>query len=261
MSDLIKLDKADFPTGQVSLAFNRPYYKDLRTSRRHYPTPQNQNDQGPPYSPDELLIAQKLDNINGNRPWEKPTSKMDTVDRIASLDIADRQFLTAFFVEALYASQEELKEARNKGDEIKLNYKQSYTIPANDMPTGEHSVSFRRPNSGVQMEVDRRWQGQSVNGCTMEEMLLAYCLETVDGEDVSEKPKDVVSILDNWEISDVQFLSMLFVQAFSMDESEGENARQLAKKKGGKKSAKKGKKSSPASPASEEPKTSSPSTA
>lgn len=251
-SDLITLEKSDFPTGQISLSFYRPYYKDVRVANRHYPLPQDQSDQGPPYSMDDLIIAHKVVSINGNKV---DNQKGDTIDRISSLDISDQQFLNTFFVDLCYASQEELRQARNKADEIKLDYRQSYTIPAEEIPSGEFSVTFRRPNAGVRMEVDRRWQSRAVNGCSMEEMLLAYCLEQINGEDKSQKPKDVVSLLEDWEIADVQFLASLFVGAFTMDTSEAESARDLAKKKKKSRSDKSGKKQTKPSQASAAPST------
>jgi hypothetical protein len=241
MSDTIKLEKSEMPTGQVSVSLKSPLYRDHRNARMHYPMPQSQNERQPSYALEELLLASMLEGINGKQPWKQ--SRADTIDRLNNLDIEDRQFLVTFFIEAFYISNEEIKKARRKADEIKMDYKQSYTIPAEETPGQEHSVTFRRPNSGVQMTVDKRWQGQSVNGCTLEEMLFAHCLETVDGEPV-EQPKDVVSLLDDWTIADVQFLSLVFVNSFSMDDStEGEKARKLAKQKANQKKGKKNKES------------------
>lgn len=227
MSELIKLDKEDFPTGQVSVTLRCPNYKNLRTARQHYPSPQGQNEKQPSYTLEDMLVASMLEDINGEQPWK--LKKKDTVERLYDLDIPDKQFLIAFFLERFYISNEVAKTARSKADEFKLDYKPSYQVNKADFPSDGKMVTFRRPNVGVQMEVDRRWQGTSVNGCTMEEMLLAHCIETVEGEKI-EKAKDIVSLLDDWQIADVQFLNLLFVNLFSMDDNtEGEKARKLAK--------------------------------
>lgn len=225
MSEIIELNKEDFPSEQISITMRCPTYKNLRTARQHYPTPQNQNAPQPPYTTEDLLVASMLETING----KKPSTKGDTIERLYSLDIADKQFLLAFFLERFYISNEEAKKSRSKADQFKLDYKSSYKVHKEDFPSEGKNVSFRRPNVGVQLDVDKRWQGTSVNGCSMEEMLMANCIETVEGEEI-EKPKDIVSFLDDWEIMDVQYLNLLFVNLFSMDDNtEGEKARKLAK--------------------------------
>lgn len=225
MSELIELEKEDFPSGTVSVSLRCPTYKNLKTARQHYPAPQNQNDRQPSYTMEDLLVASMLEEVNG----KKPVTKGDTIERLYNFDIADKQFLIAFFLERFYISNEDARNSRAKADEFKMDYKSSYTVYQKDFPSEGKVVTFRRPNVGVQMDIDRRWQGSSVNGCTMEEMLMASCIETVEGETV-EKPKDIVSFLDDWQIMDVQYLNLLFVNLFSMDDNtEGEKARKLAK--------------------------------
>jgi len=227
MPDIIVLDKEDFPSGTISVSLRCPTYQNLKTARQHYPAPQSQNDRQPSYTMEDLLVASMLEEVNG----KKPMTKGDTVERLYDFEIADKQFLIAFFLERFYISNEKAKDSRAKADKFKLDYKPSYTVYKKDFPSEGKVVSFRRPNVGVQMDIDRRWQGSSVNGCTMEEMLMASCIETVDGE-VIEKPKDIVSFMDEWQIMDVQYLNLLFVNLFSMDDNtEGEKARKLAKDK------------------------------
>ena len=228
-TDLISLSKEDMPSGKVSVGLKYPYFHDQRTAKRNYPRPQG-NEKGPSYIVEELLLANLLDNINGKRPWMTKRNK-EVIERLDELEISDKQFLVAFLLEAFYLSNQQMKEVREKADEIKLNYKQVYTVEAEDTPSGQHTVSFRRPNTGVLREAERRWQGEGTNGCALEEMLFAYCVDTIDGEQV-DRPKDIISIFDDWEIADVSYLSNMFVMAFSMDDNtEGEKARDLAKKK------------------------------
>lgn len=229
---LITFEADELPSKSIDVSLQLPLYRDWRRARQNYPLPDRDGNNRVGYVQEDLLLAMMIDSIDGEKPWEAEDASDDMITKLYPLPIEDKQFLFSSLLEMAFQTNQEAKRANNIAEEVRKGYKQFYTISQDDFPSGSHYITFRRPNTGVMMAANKRWQHTSVNGCDLEEMILAHCLATVDGEEIQEKPRDVVQLFDDWSIKDVQFYKAIFVNAFTInDETEGEEARSLAKKK------------------------------
>ena len=152
----------------------------------------------------------------------------DIADHLRPFPIPDRQFLLVTFLEMYFISTDEANSARELADTLLKNPKLSYTIDKDYLPSKSLSLTFSSPNTGTQMEVDRRHQGAHISGCSMEEMLFAYCVSAINGKTI-EQPKDIVSIFDEFSIADVQFGALVFVNMFTINDTSTEAAKDLGK--------------------------------
>lgn len=214
------------PSKTISVTLREPLYADYREARKSYPVARSENDPNKVgYQFEELLMARCMEEIDG-QPLEK--FPRDMADRLWELTIPDRQYLFTLFVEMFYATKEQMTESRKRGESLLLVPAGSYAVEAEETPSGEVSCVFEIPNTGVQMEVDKKYRGVSTHGCGMEEMLFAYCVININGESVRPL-KDLVSILDKWTIADVQYCANLFVTMTTIDEDQSVEAKKFAK--------------------------------
>jgi hypothetical protein len=218
------------PSGSFSVTLKRPKYGDWREAKKLYPVPNPQAPQNerPPYSPEELLLYTCLVGEN-DRPYD--FEPKDITDRVANWDIEDKQFLTLAFINGIFMNDEEAKVAKLLGSSFRLKkLVNQYTITKDKLPSGLGDITFNKPNSNSQFAAERRFQGQHINGCTLEEMVFAASLESINGTSV-ERPKDLIARLDDMEIADVQFCSVVLVNTVLLDDSGTESAKELGKQK------------------------------
>lgn len=220
---IMRVPAEDIPSGKFSVGFAVPSYEDYNRARRNYPYTGQQN---APYSVEELLFAQQLREANGQI---LPPAPHDLSERLKGFLIEDLQFLTLAFIEGFLIDNEAARLARTLAEQLKSSPALSKTINANQLPQKSHSITFHTPNKGTNMEVERRYQGASVNGCTLEEMMTAFCIATLDGEEIKPS-KDVISLFYDWPIVDVQFVVLVFVNLFTMDDTGANKARELGKR-------------------------------
>jgi hypothetical protein len=227
MTQVITIEKEQIPSKSVSILLKEPTFGDWRTARKRYPYP-SQNQPSPGYSVEELFFALCFVGVNGK---EFDNEARDVVDRLANLSIEDKQFLLIAFMEGYFMSPTEAKEARQHAQNLVLGAPSlSYTLPKELLPSGEHSLTFTKPNTGTQMAADRSHQGPDVNGCSLEELLLAICVTHIDGVEVDRTvKKEPVAILDALPIPDVQVANLIFINMFTIDDAQTESAKTLGK--------------------------------
>lgn len=215
---MIRIAADKLPSKQYSISFEEPTYGIYRSARRLYP----ERDRNP-YSVEELMLAQSMKEINDQPLDSQPR---DMVDRLEPFPIRDRQFLTVAITEAFFLSKDQAKAAKTMAENMVKEYQPTYRIPKGKFPSPNLSIEFRTPSTGVQFAADQKYTGMQEMGCSLEEFLLAYCLASVNDVPV-EHPKDVISILDTWDIADVQFAATVFINMFTIDEGDMEDAKKL----------------------------------
>lgn len=220
MPQTLRIDKNLIPSNQYSVTLEVPDYGVYRSARRRYPA----NQERTPYSVEELLLAMAMKEVN-DQPLD--LQPRDLVDRLTPYPIKDRQFLTIAITDLLFLSKEQAQSAKEIAENLSKQYASRYRIPKGAFPTETLTLEFDAPNSGVQYQVDKRYNGMSEMGCSLEEFLLAYCIATINDEEV-EKPKDVISLLDGFTIADVQFAATVFINLFTIGDNDMDDAKKLA---------------------------------
>lgn len=224
---IIEIPKEEIPSQEFSVMILEPNFGTYRDARKRFPYPTNNNNVKPGYNIDELLFAICFVGVNG-KAFAKDSR--DVIERIERFSIEDKQFLVEAFLEAYFLPPAAAKEARSVAQELVLaDRKLSYTLDKNHLPSGQHSVTFFKPTIGTQMQADRAHQGPEVNGCSMEEMLLSMCITHIDGKEVAQGT-DPVALLNEFEIADVQYLQIAFINMFILDDTGTEKAKSLGKR-------------------------------
>lgn len=230
--DTFTIDRSDFPSGKFNVTLRTPRFADWRKARKLYPveTDAQGNRKSPGYGVEELLICDLLVDItdkDGNSYLNKKPK--DLIDHLMVLEIPDRQALTSIFLSIFWVSPQQAKAAKALANEYLVSAALTYCVNADQLPMSDEDVSYNMPNVGTQMAADRRYQGVQEQGCTLEEMLLAMCLHTIDGVPV-EPAKDIISVLDDWYIADVQFVNLVFINQFTLDDTKEEEAKAAGKR-------------------------------
>lgn len=216
---VFNIKKSQLPSQSVELSFKEPTYGDYRNARKRYPTVDKV-----PYSIEELLFSTCMLTANGPLP---PHPK-DMAERLTPFPIPDRQFLMQLFIEMFFLTRDQAQDAVDLAETfLKDPSKPSYTIDHNRFPAGSPSITFRSPNTGVQMAVQRDYTGVAQVGSTLEECLLAVCVTHIDGNK-AEQLKTPVSMFDDWPIADVQFVTAVFLNLFTIDNKQESEAKKLA---------------------------------
>jgi hypothetical protein len=233
LPETITIESCDLPSGKVNVTLKCPRYGDLRKARKLYPneTDNRGRRKSPGYATEELLICQQLVDVTDNDGislLDKHKAK-DIIDRLTIFSIPDRQALMTIFLEIFWVGAEQAKAARDLAKEFMVTAAFNFHISKEQMPMGEFNLSYNAPNTGTQMAADRRYQGVQEQGCTLEEFLFAMCLHSTN-DDVVEPSKDVISVLDSWTIADVQFANLVFINQFTLDDSEEEKAKEAGKR-------------------------------
>jgi hypothetical protein len=224
---IIEIAKEEIPSQEFSILLREPNFGTWRDARKRFPYPSNNSNQNPGYTTDELLFAICFVGVNGKEFVE---NSRDVIERIERFSIEDKQFLMQAFMEAYFLSPSEAKAARSRAQELVLSdNKLSYTFTKGDIPSGQHTVTFIKPTIGTQMQADRSHQGPETNGCSLEEMLLSMCITHVDGQEVATS-KDPLTVLDSFDIADVQWMHIAFINMFTIDDTQTEKAKNLGKR-------------------------------
>jgi hypothetical protein len=225
--NLIVIAKEEIPSGTFSPMIKPPVFGDLREARKRFPYPASNTAPNVGYTVEELLFALSFVGVNGQ---QFPVDGRDVIERIQHMTIEDKQYIMVAFIEAFYLGPTGAKKARTLAQNLSLGSgsRVSYVIGKEHFPSGKHTVTFARPNVALQMKADRAHQGPEVNGCSLEDMLMAMSITHVDGSEVLDN-KDAISMLDSWDIEDVQFASLLFVNMFTIDDTQNETAKDLGK--------------------------------
>jgi hypothetical protein len=221
MAQEFTISAESMPTKSYSVTFREPLFKDRREASRRYPGQQAG------YSMEELLLATCITGIN-NQPF--PPIPRDPIQNYKELPLVDGQYLLAVFLGMFTLDQELSDQAKELGTKFKLTPSFNNCVNKEDMPLKEFSVSFRPAQAYDRIENDRRYPGANSNcGYSLEEMLFADCITAVDGEPISNKPKDVISLIDDWKHIDAQFAIAVFINTVTIDENDTKQAKSLGK--------------------------------
>jgi hypothetical protein len=225
MSNTFTVSKDELPSGSYSITLRAPLFKDYRLAKKRYPQPDQQRGQANvPYSFEELMLAMCIEAINGV-PLD--TIPKDMAERLEPFPIADRQYLMLLFIEMFFVSVDQAQSARDEAEEARKQVKLDYRIDESKIPSGNASIGFKSPNTRVQFEVDRMYKGVQRSGLSLEETLLSYCTTDLDGKPKAENSLE--TLFDEWEIADVQFVTGLFVNLFTINDENSEKARKQAR--------------------------------
>lgn len=228
LPETITISHEDLPSGKYNVTIKCPRYGDYRRAKKLYPTDDRK---GPGYSVEELVLANQLvdvTDVNGNSFLNKIAPK-DIIDRIKPFPIPDRQALVMIMLEIFWLGVDQAKVGQELANEYMLAPSLTYSLDKEQMPSSDITISYNVPSTGTQMAADRRYQGVQQQGCSLEEFLFAMCLQTINGEPI-ETPNDVISILDDWEICDVQFANLVFINQFTLDTNGSEKAKEVGKR-------------------------------
>jgi len=217
---IIHLPKEAMPTGLVSCDFRRPTFRDRREASAKYPG-QAAN---PGYTLEQLFFAYCLEKINDN---PLPPNPNDYISRLEGFPLEDAQFAIEVFLEMFTLNQEMASAAKDYGLELKKQLASSYLIPSHKLPGGGPSVAFRAPLLQDSISANRAVPREETS-YTAEELLLARCIEEIDGKMIDNKGG--IEILDNFWHEDVQFLLGVFYSMFTLDRPKRETARSWAKR-------------------------------
>jgi len=211
----------NMPTRTFSLTLKEPLFKDRREVSRRYPGQQSG------YSMEELLLSTSITAINNN---QIPSLPRDPIQNYKELPLLDAQYALAVFLSMFTLDQELSDAAKEIGTKFKNTYSPQYIVEKEDMPLKEFSFTFRPPLAYDRIEIDRRYAGANSNcGYSLEEMIFADCITAIDGNPVLSKPKDVITLIDNWTHLDAQFAIAIFLNTVSIDDSDSKTAKSLGK--------------------------------
>jgi hypothetical protein len=200
-------------TGKVQVVLKAPSYADLRNCRKAFPFDKAERGDRIGYVPDDLMLAALLVKIND----EPVAHNNDLIERLDLFPLADRQALSAILIETFYLDKTQANQAASIARTKRLEPYDYRDIESGSTPSGSFGVRFMVPNSRVQIECERRYTGMEKLGVGLEEYMFAFCLVSINGQDVSEV-KDKLSLLDNHDIADVQYATNYFVAVSTIDE-------------------------------------------
>ena len=220
-TETFTINAEEMPTKSVSVSFREPLFSDRREASRRYPTASRVG-----YSMEELLLAMCLTGFNGNPLPAVPT---DPIQYLKQLPHIDGQYLFSTFLSMFTLQEDQAKSAKEMGTKMKISADSTHSIPQGTLPVEGVAVSFHAPTLGNRMDLDRSYPGADSNcGYSLEEMLFAACIDTVDSE---PKPnnKEYIAVLDNWTHLDAQYALAVFINAVTIDKEEDNRARTLGK--------------------------------
>jgi hypothetical protein len=103
------------------------------------------------------------------------------------------------------------------------------TIPAAHFPSGNYEVILREPLFKDRREANRRHPGEESRvGYTLQELLCAMCLHSVNGQEFDDSVMDIMERLRGIPHLDGQFLIAVFVSTFTMDAELIQQAKEVA---------------------------------
>jgi len=105
------------------------------------------------------------------------------------------------------------------------------TIPKEAFPSGQYEVVLRSPSFKDRLLARKKHPGEdSKCGYTVQDLLCAMCLVSVNGREIPQGPFEVIDRLKQIPLADSQFLLTVFLSAFTVDEELATKAKNLADK-------------------------------
>jgi len=105
------------------------------------------------------------------------------------------------------------------------------TIPKEAFPSGQYEVVLRSPSFKDRILARKKHPGEDSRcGYTVQDLLCAMCLVSVNGQEIPQGPFEVIDRLKQIPLADSQFLLTVFLSAFTVDEELAAKAKSLADK-------------------------------
>jgi hypothetical protein len=216
------------PSRRWSVEFYEPTFHDRREVGKRYPG----NDANVGYSFEELLFAHCLVSVDG-KPFNEQ-AVVDPIQKIQFFSYDDVQFAIGVFLSMFTLDRDQAAAARRYGSELKLNRSGSFPVPKEMLPSQSAGFTFREPSFADRQNASRRYPRETNPGYTLEELLFASMIDSINGEPVARSAQPV-ELLDDFAMVDVQFGLAVFLQIATIDPDEASSViRDLGKRlKGG----------------------------
>ena len=110
-----------------------------------------------------------------------------------------------------------------------------FTVPADWLPSGQFEVQFKEPFASDYLKARKKYPEPRYQGdpdgnqpYSLDELLLAYLLDTINGRQLSAQPKDMAERLNPFFIRDRQALMQVLFEAYYLTNELAEEARDFA---------------------------------
>lgn len=104
-------------------------------------------------------------------------------------------------------------------------------IPRDAFPSKAYEVELREPLFRDRVLARRRHPGEDSRcGYTVQDLLCAMCLVSVNGQPIPDGPFPIIDRLKGIPLADAQFLITVFLSAFTVDEELAAKAKDMADK-------------------------------
>lgn len=214
------LTKEDFPTKEVSVSFVEPTFGDRCKAQKDYPKNE------PAFTVEQLLLANSIEDINGVDVTQRLG---DPISRLKGFSNPDEQFLMSVFMSVTMPDRDLSESARRISDDMRSQFKSSYTVFKEDMPNGELGFTFSVPTSGDRMFLESKFPGIEECGYSLEALIFASCLTHVNGREV-EFPKEPIKRVKDWPNLDFEFALSIFLNVCTISKTQLNQAHDLGKK-------------------------------
>ncbi|MFB6282859.1 MAG: hypothetical protein ABEK59_02865 [Halobacteria archaeon] len=221
--ETLHIPAEEIPSGSFSVDIREPTFKDRLEANKRVPENSNMG-----YSIPQLMLSRCITKLNNQKVNFTPK---DPICNIKPMSTKDQQFLIAVFNGAFYLDDEMVEDVKSLANELREDdKKESFHIPATRTPSETLSVTFRVPTTGQQIELDRRYPGNSQTvGYSFEEFFFANLLTHVNGKELSAKD-DGLDYMMEWKNIDAEYCVATFLQMNFIDRETREKANELGKK-------------------------------
>lgn len=227
MSDrpIITIESHEIPSKKFSIGLVEPLFGERRLASKRMPSANSNQKVG--YTVTQLMLAMCIKQVN---ELEVKLDPRDPVAILRQLPTDDAQFLLATFVSAFTVDDNLAESIKEFSTHLKeTNNTPFFTIPQEKLPNGFGTIIFKRPTTDDEIKIQRRYPGEETNpGYTTSEMFFAECITSIDGEEV-QKPKDLITLFDDWTLIDQQYCQSVFNNITYMDTQDYEKAEDLGK--------------------------------
>jgi hypothetical protein len=222
---VITIEAQEIPSKKYSIGLVEPLFEERRLASKRMPTANSGQKVG--YTTTQLMLAMCIKEVNGT------PIKLDPRDPVAilrELPTDDTQFLLATFVSAFTLNDNLAEEVKEFSTTLKDGNQTGYfTIPKTKLPNSYGDIIFRRPRTDDEIKVQKRYPGEETNpGYSTAELFFAECITTIDGVEI-EKPKDMITMFDNWSLVDQQYAQAVFNNIAYIANEDYEKAEDLGK--------------------------------
>lgn len=222
---IITIEAQDIPSGKFSIGLVEPLFEDRRLASKRMPAVNSGQKVG--YTTTQLILAMCIKEVN-KHPVE--LDARDPVAILRQLPTDDLQFISSTFVAAFVLDDNLSEDVQEFSTKLKEEAKTPfYTIPKTKLPNEYGDIVFRKPTTDDQIKILRRYPGEEANpGYAASELFFAECITTINGKDVT-KPKDLITLFDDWTLIDFQYASAVFNNITYIDVEDQERAEDLGK--------------------------------